>query len=501
VVDCSQPNRIAVDDRARPSVGSNNRTTSLQAAVAMAVFVVVLGGFASPSRAQGNPASQQQDAKLYLAWSEACNRVMAGDPWGEIVADVEGALRDAPDASFGNDVAGYLESLRMAAAQSSSLPDGGTDASPADLVALLMKSQLLNPQFRDSALLLRPLHADMRPDRTREVHWVDLGEQPEHRMTDPAIRIFKRGRAMIPALLDTLDDMTATRSGFMGMSSRQPAVVCRRADFAMALLEAITKCQFLNNGRNEWFSLMDPSARSAAEELARSWWAATKDMPDYEARAWLLKRIAFEQARPMIDVFLIEGKRKRAIEYLRDYLVDASGKMRVSVAAWLGKMGDRSALDMIVAKAGRNAQLTRDEIDVLVRYGQRREYLLMHRLVVADKTLNSKTRNNESRAILAAMRDSQNRLAIPVLAEGLYVEDPLRDRMVQQRRSPHGESRSDLAAEYIQRLTQRDFRYDPKASAPSRSKAIERIRAWWEKEGRGLYGFQSDRARQAGGIR
>ncbi len=469
----------------------------------LVIFALAVRCCAQPLVVQPNRAAQNKDLKLRQAWSEACNRVMVGDPWGEIADDVEAALLEAGDIPFANDVSANLESLRLAEAQFPTLPEGRTDASPKDLVALLMKSQLLNPQFRDAGLLLRPLHADMRPDRTREVHWVDLGEQPEHMMTDPAIRIFKRGRVMIPALLDALDDMTATRSGYMGVSSRQPAVVCRRADFAMALLEAITRCRFSGDRRNEWFSLMNPAARSMAIELARSWWEATKDMSDYDARTWLLKRIGYEQARPMIDVFLIEGEHERAIEYLRDYLVDASGKMRVSVAAWLGQMGDRSALDMIVAKADRSGELTRDEIDILVRYGGRREYLLMHRIVVADKAPNSKTQNRLSRMVLEAMRDAQNRLAIPVLAEALDVEDALRNQPLQHQLQRGGRvsSRAGVAAEYIQRLTQRDFRFDPKASASSRAKAIERIREWWEKEGRGLYGFRSDRARQTGGIR
>ena len=62
-------------------------------------------------------------------------------------------------------------------------------------------------------------------------------------------------------------------------------------------------------------------------------------------------------------------------------------------------------------------------------------------------------------------------------------------------------SRVDIAAEHIQRLTQRNFRYDRQAEPSVRIKAIQRIRDWWENEGRGLYGFTSARVQRTGGIR
>jgi hypothetical protein len=146
--------------------------------------------------------------------------------------------------------------------------------------------------------------------------------------------------------------------------------------------------------------------------------------------------------------------------------------------------------------------LQREEIDLLIDFGGRREFALLGSLVAQDKPVNTRTRNEISREILLAMAKTQNRLAIPVFAEALGVEDDVVESDAQpSRRGAPLVSRAELAAKHIQRLTGRDFRFDERASAKSRENAIERVRAWWEAEGKGLYGFETRRLRRTGGIR
>ena len=470
-----------------------------RAAAVLATIATVLG---LPALAQNDPSARQREHELRRQWSEACNRAMEGHPWDEIAVDLELALTVAGETDHSDLISGYLDSIRQAEAQSQSLPPNDMQATPEERVALLMESRLLNPRQTDSALIYNPLHFTRRqPGRPRVIHWVQLGDVPEHDTTDPAIRIFKRGRAMIPHLLDALDDMTTTRSAYIARVSNRPAVMCRRCDLALALLEAVTRCRFSPVKRDQWFSLSDEATREAVIQLARRWWTETKDLPALDARSWLIERITYQQAEPMIDVLAAEEETERTIRHLRTFLYNDTGQLQIEVGQRLARLGDRSALNGIAERAGNGERIARNEIALLTRYGGRREYMLLRRMVAEDKHLNQKTKNQVSKTILQALEKTDNRLAIPVLAEAVDVEDPIVDSAPLRSRAANNRSRADIAAEHIQRLTQRDFRYDPQAKKSARIKAIERIRRWWENEGRAFYGFGAARVRRTGGIR
>ena len=122
-----------------------------------------------------------------------------------------------------------------------------------------------------------------------------------------------------------------------------------------------------------------------------------------------------------------------------------------------------------------------------------------------DRKHNPKGNYPVSKAILSAIADNPERpMVIAVLAVLLDPEDKTIVRISAKQqgpRLPKKSTRADIAAAYIQHITQRDFRYDPFATKELRRRGIERVRDWWEREGRGLHGFKSAGVRRRGGIR
>ncbi|MEE9297228.1 MAG: hypothetical protein V3W34_19990 [Phycisphaerae bacterium] len=461
--------------------------------------------------APGSAAAQKQveakkrNAALNASWRKACERIRDGDPWGAIADDLEAALSEAGGVDSESLVAGYLASLRAAERDAPDMPKNRIGASPQELIKLLTDSRLLNEQSRPTALIRAPLHTDSISQGGR-MHWDELGDQLEHDYTDPVIRIYKRGRKILPMLIEALEDMTATRCTAVPAQSNYPALMFRRCDLAMALLEAIARCRFYTVKRGNWFSHLDEDARSAAASGARQWWENTKDMSPLEARSWLISRVKYKQAQQMITRLHIEGHTSRAIEHLRAFLVRNDNAIRMDVVRDLASLGDSSGIDLIVERRRGTKTLTQDEVATLLTYGGRREGMMLRDLLEDDLPAGPKGKKNAvSKAILTAIADQPQRpMVIAILAVLLDPEDEVVVRISTRNKEPSRPSKStraDAAATYIQYITQRDFRYDPFAEPELRHKAIERVRDWWEREGRGLHGFESARVRRHGGIR
>lgn len=459
---------------------------------------------------QPTAEERKRDSELLQKWSETVEQAMQGASWDVLAANTAAALNEAGTTTNSALIADYLESLKLAADEEADLPEPAPEATPADLVQLLSTSRLLGPSQTDVQLLLRPLHFHRSRSGSAEqsIHWDLLGESPDHASTDPAIRLFKRGREAIPALLGALNDRTATRAGYTQPQATRASVLCRRSDLAMAILEAITRCDFYESrgagGVWEWFSNLESADRSAAVDLARQWWAETQSLDEMDARSWLIERIPYDQASSMFEVLISEGQNDRAMRHLRSFLVRKDGTLEVAAANQLSRLGDPMPLNEVTARVQRGAEVTRDEITLLVQFGGAREFAVLQKMMHDDRPVDGKTRNAVSRLILSELASSMNHLAIPVLAEALDTQDEMIDLRLHggvAAQQVQSMSRADAAALHIQRLTRRDFRYDPAAPADVRRKGIERIREWWESQGKGLYGFDGDRLRRTGGIR
>ncbi len=453
--------------------------------------------------AQTNQTSRQQGRALLGKWRKACERVGKGDPWDEIGDDLEAALAGAGDADNVSMIEGYLAAIRAADKQAPELPASSPEASPEELVALLLKSRLFKPRSNLTPLIRRPLHVDGAP-RERRMHWEILANGPEHEFTDPTLRIYKRGRSMVEALIRALTDLTATRCVYIPNSTVQPAVMFRRCDLAMALLETITRCRFYVTERGKWFSHHDEAFREKAAESAGQWWEATKDVPPLEARSELISHVKYEQAKPMIGLLRTEGETARAIDHLRAFLIRPGGDLRMDVARELADLGDLSGLDQAVKRANVKQSISHTEAAFLIKYGGRREYKLLRRMLEHDLPANQEGKNAVSKAILKGVAQQKDRpMAIPLLAVALYPDDTvgIPTGLSSKVKLPSAATRADLAAALIQQLTERNFRYDPSAAKELRRKGIERVRDWWEREGRGLYGVDNAGIRRGGGIR
>lgn len=453
------------------------------------------------------PPQDDPAAQLLDAWKTACRRAHAGDPWKAIADDLEVALAKAPNHALADTINEALNALLAAADQTVEPPDDPFKATPAELVALLTESRIVGAEGVNSVLIRDPLRLD---GGAGAIIWDRAAVQPEHEDTDPALRAYKRGRAMVPALIDALEDMTATRCVYLIESSGQPGVILRRCDLALALLEAVTRCQFYlpttvksqwvrHRVVEKWLSKHEWSVRRDVAEAARRWWGATRDMSPVEARSWLISRSKYPSAARMIEMLIAEGRTARAIEHLRSLAIGNDGTLQYHVIEKLAQLGDRDGLELLTARIESEGTFTRDQLQLLVKYGGPREYKLIRRLFVEDIVENPEPPGMPSRNILNAIIKTTNPLAVPVLIEALLP-------MSQADGEPEGTSSLQLparalnAAPRIQEITQRDFGYDSSANLASRIEAIGRIRTWWETEGRGIYGFAATRTRRPGGI-
>lgn len=441
-----------------------------------------------------------RDRELRTAWNAAVVRILDGDPWNEIGDDLEEALNRAGVTETSPSVTDALAGIRAAEQREPTLPANSVEATPKALSELLVSSRLINATQRDTRIITYPLIVN---NATNDLLWSSYAVQPEHEATDPAFRLYKRGWAAVPALLDGLDDMTATRSAVRPTTINRPAKLFRRADLAMALLEAITRCRFYVAPRGtKWFSGLDEGDRATAVESARQWWPATKNMPHAEARVWLIGRVDYRQAFQMASLAVhTKGEKAAGMSCLRSLLIDESkDKLRMDVVRQLARFGDLSGIKKLGELAMENGHAITDrELKLLVGYGGRREYVVLRRILTVG--LSGRPNPAVNGRILRELSSTNNPLAIPVFAAALFEAAKL---PVLESKKSQGSTdwlQADLAVEHIQRLSGRDFRFDANAPTKSRLKTIERVRVWWETEGRGLYGFQSARLHRGGGIR
>lgn len=445
------------------------------------------------------------DKALFEKWRADCERVRDGDPWGAIGDDLESAIA-AAGGDVHPDITMYLASIRAAQRQSGDMPENRMDATPEELVTLLTESRLIKGQRGYDSLLSAPLHAHRESATVIRMHWDRLADQEEHDFTDPIIRILHRGRVMIPYLINALRDRTATRCTHITAVTTRPVNMYLRGELAMALLEAIARCRFYVAERGTRFVQHDEAFRESAIRLAEEWWEATGAMSPLDSRSWLISRVSFEQARPMINLLSVQGETGRAIDHLREFLIQPDGAVQFDVARTLAALGDLSGLAAVVQQARAKQKISVDEVRWLVTEGAQHEYRFLRDMLQNSLQTDGNIRNSLSRNILKGVAFAkESRMAVPLLALALDPEDqgqigPGYPRELQDV-LPATATRADFAAVLIQNLTQRNFRYDSDAPPELRRKGIERIRRWWEGEGRSLYGMENARVRRGGGIR
>ncbi len=454
------------------------------------------------------PATRNHDREMIVAWNKTCEHIRDGESWLNVASEVENILeREGPAITIGL-IQNQYDSILRAVDQAPGLPKNGADVSDEGVVALLMESRLPVIQSENGKLIYAPLHLQMGRDGNRELHWDAFARQEEFEYTEPAVRILKRGRRMIPHLIAALDDRTATRCTNMTKNTNIPSMVFRRCDIAMALLEAMSRCKFYTADRNTWFSDLDKALRDETTALARQWWEETQSLGNLESRSWLIRKINYAQANRMIELMILDNETARAIAHLRE-LLDRCDNVndRMNITQRLATLGDLSGVRRITESISASENISNRQADIMIRYGGRSEFDKLSELIEADFFSGSNSRKSNSRVILiaAATRPAEP-MSIPLLALALTHDDndgPLQTSLPTNLRQnlPATATRADMSAYVIQEHTRRDFRFDPDGSPVLRKKAIGRVRDWWQDEGWGLYGFQSSALRRQGGIR
>jgi len=381
------------------------------------------------------------------------------------------------------------EALRAAAAIESALPPYDPNASPEELVAALVDTRARWDLLRE---VITPIPG------TRATRWDLECSGEEFPGVDPAMRVYRRGRTMIPALIDLLDDDTATRAVFPAPEPEIP-VLLRRSDVAVALIQAISGCRFFGARQLKWFHQEPPDHRAMVKQNIVEWWSATKDLSPDEAVAWHLDRATDAARAEMLNALIALGK----LEPVRRHLLGrffASAEPDLDAAAQLADLGDFAALDRVSASVTPPGPLPPKLVSLLVSYGGEREYRLLHKLVMADLGGSGAGDGATVNAVVNALRATNNPLAVPILLSVVSASyergDPAwvgpsrgRDQVIL------------LAAQRAQEVVQRDFGFSMRQNVEDRAEAAQRMIAWWRSQGRGLYGFAVAELDRGGRIR
>lgn len=452
----------------------------------LALSVLIL----PPLDAQGqNPNNRALENEIKTAWLNVCKEIGGQEPWQTHIDKLEPLVARAKELEQGPMLRDYLDAMILA--RDYQKPDDLTvlEASPEQLIGMLTESRLFGPARSEFILLTSPLRLG-----TENVYWNQIADLPPHDYLDPAIETFRRGRDIIPYLIDALDDMTATRSWYRPSSTRYWSVMVRRADFAMAILEAMTRIKFYPHDAGYPFSHQPADKRVEIIARVKEWWTQNKEADPFEARLWALERADVIESFWMLNVLGFEKHTGIVVEHLHRLLdrIQNQGtkppedQLR-DIARRLAMLNDKTGIRFISDQVQNAQNPNINDLRLLALFGGREEFeMLARRYAEGMSTGKGKPpsqRNSPSKTILSAAEQAKNPLAVVIFAEALFNEEKMVPWPAKSDRRPHNWSSMDIAAENIQKLTGRDFGYSQRAKISLRRFAIDRIRDWWRLHG------------------
>ncbi|HEY3246319.1 MAG TPA: hypothetical protein VGM03_23490 [Phycisphaerae bacterium] len=439
----------------------------------------------------------------------ATERINAGEARGAIADDLATALQGSTARDNEPEVLAaardLLRDLRAAVEIEHQGKSRAADASLDDLTAALI----------DCKLPIDVLTGTGRgaPDPLTHKftgYWQQLTVSAEHEQMDPAFRLFKRGREALPVLVDLIDDTVTTRVVLGAGKEVLIPTLARRQDVAISIIEAITNCSFnrrmraagnMYGGPLTPLIAMDEASRGQIIAAVREWWMNTQTLAPAEALAWRIDHAPVEERLEMINVLVNMGERERAIGNLRTLFEEAGPPHIRSLAAQaLLQMGDDRPLVRLRELVARESPPDTTVLGLLAQHGRREEFELLLKLTAEDLEAHPNDRAATAEAILSALSQANNVMAVPVLVEGLRCTSNAGFRSMVNG-ATQSFSSADLAAERIQILTGIDFGYRADGQPAARSAAQQRIREWWQSEGRGQFSLSAGDARRRGGIR
>ncbi len=425
------------------------------------------------------------EAQIRGEWNKLSNE-LGSTPWVNLIEKLTPLVDRAKHLENGGFLRDYLDAMHLA--RDYKAPEGVNviDATPEQLVGMLTNSRFLGRVTTERRVITAPL---LYMSGTTDLFWERMTNKPLHPYVDPAVVIFQRGREMIPALIDALDDMTATRSYLSG-SGTQWAVMLRRSDFAMAMIEAITRTEFAPVQHRHGFAQNPKETRDDVIAIVREWWDENKDADPIQARVWPLQRVGVPQALRAINLLTVDGHDGLAVEHLHKLLNtgDITDDHLRDVARRLAILNDNAGIERMHDRmATSEADPGINDLRVLALFGGRKEFeWLAERYTAESNAADQKKKGSAStvaKSILSAVQNAENPLAAIVFAEALFRDDQLVHWPEKSSRPPYNWAPPDIAAEHIQRLTGRDFGYNPRMTVAQRRVAIDRIGEWWQKHG------------------
>jgi hypothetical protein len=449
--------------------------------------------------ADESPANESTAAEMRRVWWDTAEQIGKRGDWAECAAPLAATLDRHPDGNLAPRLGALLTSIQMSADHppTDAFLDRQTDTKT--LIAALPAVSLRY------TLLLRPLQSYGAEQR---LIWAVYADNHTGTADASAFLLYAQGRAVIPRLIELLDDQRATRSVESDASRFKIPLVFRVGDVSLALIEAISLCRFHldpydyhpRTRKSPLISEWTEEKRNQQIALIREWWENTKTMSLGDAVLWRLERATREQQIQMLDALVGTGRHAVAQHFLADRFRHGD-ELDKEFSRRLLRAGSRLPLEFLHRAVAQGRPVDHDLISLIVEFGEIDDFRLLRDAVLGQSSAHPDF--SVDRAMLVNLLNySDNTLAVPVLVAVIEAQMhglPNDARAIR----PAGKTPAYLtrAAEKLQTLTARDFGFGQFDSPYATAHGFENILRWWQREGKSAYDFPHVRPHAPGGIR
>ena len=303
-----------------------------------------------------------------------------------------------------------------------------------------------------------------------------------------ADQIVAIGPPAIPYLIDTLEDDTPTRTIAWQRSFYPIHFILRRQDVAIKCLERIVGCEFYDEAATYMHFYMDTEERKQSVIAnIKEWWAGSRDKPQavmvHNQLKLMNKNITLrDNARTdALEVLaMLEGP-EDVVDEGSNLLADDRYGLNSPVREFLNLVNPRAPVLAVFERFWNNDARDGD-YTYLFKYGDKRVYEEIVKRFQSSGKLDPGPWTMTQQVTRAS--EYGKNWAIPIVAGVLNQTKMTGSRYVDKEVGSQPFSKADIAIEEFQKLTGKDFGYDPKGNEEERLAAIERGRTWWESEGK-----------------
>lgn len=438
-------------------------------------------------------ANDTDDPALLDQWQDVAEKIGAGEPWPDCRAALESAIEKFPNSKYVKHCRDLIDDILITEMIEARL------GPPESVDAENLTCDFLVYSKVDAALVATPLYL-----YGKTLVWEQNARLAVRNDADVAYRIYNMDRPVIKRLMGELINQAATRSVRVRRQTNMTPAVMRVCDIALGLIEAKSLCRFRTDAQLQIpFSKISAIARQNTIDQIERWWEKTRDMDPASAVVWQLENGDLDKPYQMLQVLRAMGENQALIDYLSNHY-RVGDALDYDASVQLIRAGSNEPLEYIRHAAEEGRQLTLEMVRVIGASGRREDFALLGRIASPDED-DSSADNADWHAsiIVRAMRESNNRNAIPVLVS---VVDGFLDR---QGFSESGEQAIPArwpqhiidAALRVQDDAGVNFGIDPGDTPDRMYESMRRMLTWWQDDGQGVYGFHGIDPRAPGGIR